>query len=261
MSILIIIIKNIYIQIKNNLLYHIYYILLKIKSNKIANIKINFNFKNQFVFYLKRKIYLFIHKFFSFINYLIFKKKRDQKMKYLIIFISLLFINQLRAVKCPAGSQTDAGSDQVAAENNLPECTKCKLNFYYAGASPLAAGNAVNGICTQCPQNKIDSVATLGSEATIAKQCDISCPPGTVLDDGVIQNYVKSPAECTKCLPNYFQSVENNQIVEAKTCAECSYKLPSGAQARIITEATRKVQCGVAQFLSISLLFISFYLL
>nr|QNH91380.1 putative immobilization antigen isoform [Ichthyophthirius multifiliis] len=162
-------------------------------------------------------------------------------------------------VACPKGTvNADGASNWVAAST---DCANCGANYYYSG-NAFAAGNTE---CTACPINKDGSKLTAGSNAKLATQCKVECPAGTVIDDGTSSNYVNAIAECTKCAANFFQSKTTGMVAGTDGCTECTKKLTTGAQAKLLAEATQKVQCAssstFAKFLSISLLFISFYLL
>nr|QNH91381.1 putative immobilization antigen isoform [Ichthyophthirius multifiliis] len=152
-------------------------------------------------------------------------------MKYniLIILIISLFVNQLRAVNCPPGSQTADGSDQVVANANLVDCTMCKINYYYArpGGANFVAGNAATGVCTQCPNNRQNGQATLGNDSTLAVQCDVSCPAGTAINTGAT-SFVNLINECVNCAANFYHATAGVFQAGVTTCEKCPVNLNAG---------------------------------
>nr|QNH91379.1 putative immobilization antigen isoform [Ichthyophthirius multifiliis] len=158
---------------------------------------------------------------------------------------------------CPVGTVLADGTTANYAER-IAECTNCAADYYSTGA--FVAGTSQ---CTKCLKSKATPSSSAGTNANIATQCDVSCPSGTVLDDGTKSTYAALASECTKCGPNFYTTKNTGFVAGTDSCTECTKKLSSGATAKSFAEATQKVQCAgnFAKFLSISLLFISFYLL
>nr|QNH91378.1 putative immobilization antigen isoform [Ichthyophthirius multifiliis] len=160
-------------------------------------------------------------------------------------------------VLCPTGTSNANGDTFWTAA--ITDCVNCAANFYFNGAF-----NAGTSQCIQCPVSKANPATAPGGSASLSTQCNSACPTGTVLDDGTTTNYTTQANQCTKCAVNFFASKTTGFVAGTDTCTECTKKLTSGATAKVFAEATQKIQCAAttfAKFLSISLLFVSFYLL
>ncbi|EGR34780.1 immobilization antigen variant b protein, putative [Ichthyophthirius multifiliis] len=160
--------------------------------------------------------------------------------------------------ECPAGTLVTDGVTPTYTVS-LSQCVNCKAGFYQN--SNFEAGKSQ---CNKCAVSKTGSASVPGNSATSATQCQNDCPAGTVVDDGTSTNFVALASECTKCQANFYASKTSGFAAGTDTCTECSKKLTSGATAKLYAEATQKAQCAsstFAKFLSMSLIFISFYLL
>ncbi|EGR32845.1 immobilization antigen isoform, putative [Ichthyophthirius multifiliis] len=159
-------------------------------------------------------------------------------------------------IACPDGTAIASGATNYVALQT--ECLNCAANFYFDGNNFQAGSSR----CKACPANKVQgAVATAGGTATLIAQCALECPAGTVLTDGTTSTYKQAASECVKCAANFYTTKQTDWVAGIDTCTSCNKKLTSGAEANLPESAKKSIQCDFANFLSISLLLISYYLL
>ncbi|EGR31570.1 immobilization antigen isoform, putative [Ichthyophthirius multifiliis] len=127
-------------------------------------------------------------------------------------------------INCPTGTQTEQGNTTYVLLRN--ECNFCKANYYYESFIINFTGGVDK--CNKCPVQKASGFeATLGSNAKLAIQCDVTCPTGTTTKTGST-SYVSHKNECVNCNADfYFDSFYFYAGIS--TCKPCPVKKTSGA--------------------------------
>ncbi|EGR27691.1 immobilization antigen isoform, putative [Ichthyophthirius multifiliis] len=143
-------------------------------------------------------------------------------------------------INCPDGTQTENGDTFYIAQKE--ECSFCQADYFFIiDEIDFQPGESV---CYQCSINKASgSQATLGSEATSEKQCNVVCPTGTTTEIGD-SNYQYEETECVYCNSNfYFDS--NDFLAGTSTCKPCPVKKIVGSIHTVGSNAKKDVQCEV----------------
>ncbi|EGR32844.1 immobilization antigen isoform, putative [Ichthyophthirius multifiliis] len=118
---------------------------------------------------------------------------------------------------CPDGTQTALGNTNYLAQRQ--ECSFCQANHYFY--SEINVFRAGGDGCDACPVRKTSGAeAIAGINASLAQQCDVTCPDGTVTATGST-SFVQDRIECVNC-------AKHNKADLAKIDLQCEIKCPAG---------------------------------
>ncbi|EGR27693.1 immobilization antigen isoform, putative [Ichthyophthirius multifiliis] len=161
---------------------------------------------------------------------------------FLITLVRSLFINELIAIKCNIGTETNiAGDDDNRGD--IANCVNCRANYYYNG------DNFIPGVsqCEKCPiSKKVGARPNAGGNARLVLQCDINCPTGTQTEQGNT-TYVAQREEYNFCKVNHYYQTKGLFFQPGvDSCNKCSVQKTSDSEATLGRNASLAKQCDVS---------------